>query len=612
MNHRAIEIELTERKDASVRRWPCVVSSEAPVARRDAYGETFQEILSHAPGAVDMSRAPLPVLEGHDRSIVNVGIVEDLRIDGTKLRGTLVLGASKRAEELAADIDARIVRNLSVGYRVAEEKRDEKKRTITATRWIPYEVSIVACPADTSAGINRSSAMNEETEGADVKTGEQDTNHGPSNDVLAERTRSAEIRKLVKRAKLGDELADQLVESGATIEATRVAVLDKLAERSDSYKTDGHFESVEARERATVMGAPGEDFKRAAVDSLLMRAGIPVKAPHAAARDVSPSVLEIARTCLSRAGKSAGGWFGGGSPAKLIERAQTTGDFPGILGGALNAAIRNGYENEPSTHRLWVRPVQVTDFRDQVRPILGSAPSLAPVLEHAEYTNGNLSDDSTSYRVTKFGRIVELSWEALTNDDLFAFLRMQPALGQAARRAEADQVYAIFAANTGAGPAMQDGTNLFHADHGNLATAGAFDAALLGAGRALLRKMQAVGGGYLALQPRAWIVPVERETAAEVILANAARAVSSEKATPSWIASLQLVAEPRLAAGAAFLAADNSQIDTVELGLLEENLGGPTIEEIEDGRKDVKGWKVRHVFGAKALDWRGLVRMPIT
>jgi hypothetical protein len=25
----------------------------------------------------------------------------------------------------------------------------------------------------------------------------------------------------------------------------------------------------------------------------------------------------------------------------------------------------------------------------------------------------------------------------------------------------------------------------------------------------------------------------------------------------------------------------------------------------------VKSWKVRHVFGAKALDWRGLVRMPI-
>lgn len=200
----------------------------------------------------------------------------------------------------------------------------------------------------------------------------------------------------------------------------------------------------------------------------------------------------------------------------------------------------------------------------------------------------------------------------LVNDDLFAFLRMQPALGQAARRAEADQVYALFAANSGAGPAMQDGVNLFNSAHGNLTSSGAFDAALLGAGRALLRKMTALGGGYLALQPKAWIVPVERETAAEVIIANAARATMAEKSTPAWIASLQLVAEPRLANTAAFLAAGYDQVDGVELGVLEENLGGPTIEQIEDSRKDVRAWKVRHVFGVKALDWRGLVRMPIS
>lgn len=158
----------------------------------------------------------------------------------------------------------------------------------------------------------------------------------------------------------------------------------------------------------------------------------------------------------------------------------------------------------------------------------------------------------------------------------------------------------------------EDGVNLFDSAHGNLTSAGAFDAALLGAGRALLRKATAVGGGYLSLQPRAWIIPTERESAAEVILANASRVTTTEKNTPAWISTLQLVAEPRLANTAAFLAADNSQIDTVELGLLAENFGGPTIEQIEDTRKDCTSWKVRHCFGVKALDWRGLVRMPIS
>jgi phage major head subunit gpT-like protein len=205
-----------------------------------------------------------------------------------------------------------------------------------------------------------------------------------------------------------------------------------------------------------------------------------------------------------------------------------------------------------------------------------------------------------------------LTWEVLVNDCLQAFLRIQPALGQAARRKEADIVYALFAQNGGAGPAMQDGTNLFHANHTNLVTAGAFDAALLGAGRTLLRKQTALGGGYLSLVPRFLLVPPEREIAAEALLANATRRVTVEKTTPEWIANLELVVEPRLANTAAFLAADSAQIDTVELGLLEENMSGPVIEQEEEFRRDVARWKVKHVAGAKALDWRGLVKLPIT
>jgi hypothetical protein len=57
-----------------------------------------------------------------------------------------------------------------------------------------------------------------------------------------------------------------------------------------------------------------------------------------------------------------------------------------------------------------------------------------------EYTEGPMGEDSTAYKVEKFGRIVSLTWEVLVNDDLAAFLRIQPALGQAARRREADNV----------------------------------------------------------------------------------------------------------------------------------------------------------------------------
>lgn len=48
------------------------------------------------------------------------------------------------------------------------------------------------------------------------------------------------------------------------------------------------------------------------------------------------------------------------------------------------------------------------------------------------------------------------------------------------------------------------------------------------------------------------------------------------------------------------------------MGMLEENMDGPMIQEDREFVKDVIRWKVRHVFGAKFLDWRGVVKMPIS
>jgi HK97 family phage prohead protease len=622
MASRTVTVDLgeRERKEAAAsRRFPVSVSSENPVPRRDwQTGQVFEEVLSHARGAVDLSRAPLPVLESHDRSKVNVGIVSNLKLDGGRLRGELVLGASQRAQELADDIGAGIVTGLSVGYTVTEEKRDEEKKLITATRWTPYEVSIVSVPADVSVGIGRSHTMEQDQTSSTPPLGEEIAAGGeraaePA--ALAERERAAGIRQVVQRAKLPGTLADDLVSRGVSLDQARAAVLDQLATRSDASRTESHVRSDDGARFETI--GPGadyaEDFRAAAVDAILLRSGIPVAKPHAAARDVSASVYDLARLSLSRAGRSASRWRGGEARGpELLKRAMTTSDLPNILAGALHASVRTGYESEPASHRAWVRTAPVADFRTQDRPILGSAPALPQVNEHGEYTTGYFTDDKASYAVAKYGVIVSLSWEVLVNDNLGAFLRVQPALGQAARRKEADTVYALFALNSAAGPTMQDGVALYHANHANLASSAAFDATQLGAGRSLLRKQTALGGGFLSLVPRYLIVPSERETAAEVILANATRRVTTEKTTPEWIASLQLVIEPRLANTGVFLAADPAQIDTCELGLLEENMAGPTLEEDREFRQDVQNFKVRHVFGAKFLDWRGMVKMPVT
>lgn len=142
-----------------------MISTETPVERIDwSTGERYLEVLCHEPGCVDLSRAPLPVLEGHDSARVNIGIVENLRLDGSKLRGELVLGSSQRADELTPDIDAKIVSGLSVGYDYdPDDKREETDedgtRRVFRTWWQPLETSIVGVPADTESGIGRSRGM---------------------------------------------------------------------------------------------------------------------------------------------------------------------------------------------------------------------------------------------------------------------------------------------------------------------------------------------------------------------------------------------------------------------------------------------------------------------
>lgn len=608
---RQIAIKLEARRDGADGRkvYPSVLSTEVAVKRSDWQRGTFDEVLSHKASAVNLARAPLPVLVSHDRWSLPVGIVDNLRVVDGKLRGDVSFGMSEKAREIEADVAVGIIRNLSIGYTIerADEHKNGDKTTITAVRWTPHELSIVAVGADAGAGFGRSKGQMDENE-IETTTGQETRDAA----ALIERERCAGITRTARALGLSGDMAEKLINDGVTLDKARTALIDAYEQArpplvSDAGRARSWEPPMQGRGSAT---ETGPDFRAAASDALLLRAGMVVDKPHPAARDVDGSILEIARVCVSRAGMTD---KRSGSPDSLLRRAMTTSDFPLILTDAMHKSLRRGYEDEPASHRQWVRVTNVSDFRDQHRPILGSAPELDKLIEHGEYKDGSMTEDSTSYKIAKYGKIVSLTWETMVNDNLSAFLRVQPAMGQAARRKEADTVYALLAENSAAGPTMQDGVVLFHANHNNLGTSGAMDAATLGSARTLLRKQTAVGGGYLSLVPRFLIVPPDLETDAELTLARATRIVTenSEADTPQWIARLELVVEPRLPGNAIYLAADNAQIDTVELGVLDENAGGPTFEEEREFRKDVYSWKVRHVFGAKVLDWRGLVKIPI-
>jgi hypothetical protein len=129
---------------------PVVVSSDAVVDVVDG-----PEILVHTADAIDLQRAPLPIIATHQSGQINVGIVDDLRISAGKLRGMARFGDRPEAAAYKADVLKGIIRALSVGYqRIKAAAR--KDGVLVTTRWMPTHAAMVAEPADVQAGFFRS------------------------------------------------------------------------------------------------------------------------------------------------------------------------------------------------------------------------------------------------------------------------------------------------------------------------------------------------------------------------------------------------------------------------------------------------------------------------
>lgn len=117
------------------------------------------EILDHKSSAVRLGRLNGSAALLMDHNIRDqVGVVEKAWIKGKKGYAIVRFGKSARAEEVWQDVRDGIRKLVSVGYRIHElilDKEKDGQATYRATDWEPYEISIVAVPADTSVGVGR-------------------------------------------------------------------------------------------------------------------------------------------------------------------------------------------------------------------------------------------------------------------------------------------------------------------------------------------------------------------------------------------------------------------------------------------------------------------------
>jgi len=623
-----------------------IASTGARGLRRPYWSEDYYEELEISESAIRMDRLNngAPFLNSHNQyGIDNVlGAIQRAWVENGQLMIRVKFSKREDVSPILEDIRDGVLPHVSVGYLVHEYSVAEKQGELDVKRaidWEPMEVSLVPIGFDdlatvrsseqptSQAVINRSigatkgvttMSLENEQDQAPVTTDAPDTETrgdggtppvvaaaepAPDSRAIAdeavrrERERVTEIRRAVRTARLPGDLADTLIEEGASIDAARARIIDAIADQDDSADVSA-IRATDVRTRTDHEVVTR--MRDAVTDALAFRAGVSNDIGNGAEFQ-GMTLLRVCEELLVRQGVQTRGL----SAMELAGRALSTSDFVGITANTMNRSLLMGYENAPRTFVGVFRQATAQDFRAIDRVRLSGAPSLEEVKEGGEFKYGKVTDEKETYSLATYGKILPFTRQTIINDDMDALGRLPVMFGRAAADLESDLVWAIPVDNA----ALQDGTALFHADHGNLAGAGAaISVTTVGAARAAMRAQTGMEGRLINVTPRHIIVGADAETALDQFLTSITPDQQGN-AIPQSMRSLNPVIEPRLTGNAWYLAADYMQVDTIEYCYLQGNQG--VYLETQEGF-DVDGIKVkaRHDFAAKAIDYRGLYKNP--
>ncbi len=519
----------------------------------------------------------------HDPWTIAIGNAKDLRTDAAKLdmvKKSLVGIYTKKTGLKASEIEAMMQAETWLDAEQALAKNFIDQIT---------EPDRMAACIDLSAfkfkhPPKEYTAMAEVTEPKEPET-------------RAEKKRASGIMASIKAAKLGVDFATELIDSDLTLAQARDKIINQLAD-DDSFEINGHINAL-----------PGDTFDNPEFKIKAMAEGLaaryaPITPSELARAFAHMSTLDMARECLEANGLNTRGM----SASRTIQNALThsAGDFPNLLTATGDRILRQAYEAAPAGVKAISRSTTAVDFRAKSKLKLGEAPALQKVLPGAEYKHGTMLESKESYSVATYGTMFGIDRQALVNDDLGAFADASVRFGRATAEFEAKFMSDLFLSN----PKMEDGTVLFHANHGNLASSGSvLTVASLDNARAAMRLQKGLDGKTpINTAPRYLLVPAALETIAQQMVAKIQPTTAAD-ANP-FSGQLEVIVEPRLDATSStawFLVADFAVIDTLEHAWL-ESTQGPEFFTREGWSVDGIEFKVRDDFGGGILDWRGFYK----
>lgn len=606
-----------------------------------------------------MDNGVCPLLDNHDHYTgvkKQYGSLIAYEVSDGEVRATIQFSKNPENNGIWTDIEAGIIRGISARYmpwvyeRVAPKINTEKPElpTYRAIDWEITEVSLAPVPADYNSmvrsnetgehfetvinnfqiknnqrsnmegqnnGEGQSTQQQPNTPAAGTETGRSQasaattTVQNPLNETqiraaaqAEERTRIATITSAVRTAGLEDSVATQLIDSGATLDQARAQIFEKMA-----AKQQGNNPAPRTATNIVVNGDEGEQIRSAMSDAILNRAEPGSVKLEGKAQDFKGmSMLDAARHMLQLNGETNVFRF---SKNETVARAISTTDFPDLLTSTAQRQLRKYFEkyNSGSWKKIANR-TSVSDFRAKTGVQVDGAVTLEKIAEGGDYKATKfLSNTKATISVDTYGRLIQIGRKAIINDDLDVFSRIPQMIAQGAVNMQAKMVWDMIFNNVN----TPDGTALFHANHGNLAGAGAaITEASLQAAMLAIMKQQSPSKEELMLQPKYLIVPVEKEIEAKKLLtAIIASATGDVNVFANAFELISEIRASRNSATAWYMAADPASVEGLLYAYLDGEEGVYT-ESRTDFSNDNVEIKARLEFGVAAWEHRGWYKNP--
>lgn len=623
-SERVFEIRAGEENAGEGQSVSLAFSSETPYRRW--YGD---EILSHAPGAVDLTRlrstGVVLYAHGSDARVGRMPIakITDVRVDADGVGRADVEFDDKDefAQEVLRKIRGGYIRGVSVGYRVAEWEELSKAgqissdgrftaqadNTYIATRWEPYEISIEPTPADPTVGIGRgmediinhennaggepmAETVRTETEqqtqpAAPETRAEQTTTAAPDTSAVdAERARAADITALCARFGMD---AQTYIRGGQTVDQVRAAILDQLAAQNEPTGV-------------RVTQDEGDRIRDAISDALLMRTGTRLDAQRAeAARNFAGMRLRaIADECMVRAGIANPQYMDDG---EAFRRAMSPdAAFASILDATVQKSISAAYAAAPTTFEAITRAGTLSDFKPAKVYRISEAGDLVEIKQGGEFKFDEMTDTGATAQLVTYGRSWGFTREAMINDDLGVLTSVPAAYVRACKRGINKAVYKRLTEIT------------YSSGKGNLGTAAKLTVASIGELRAKMRTQKNIRGKeVLNIEGRIIAVPAELEVAAmELVNSTANPAGANSGVANVFRNALNVVVDAELdtySTTAYYLIADPMDLEGIRVSYL-NGRQEPNLESRMSWDRLGMEWRIYMDYGVDVIDEKAFAK----